>query len=428
MNILSRCFRLFIVLSGFFAISANAALEIEISGGSAQQIPIAIVPFSQSSTNLQEKIADIIAADLRRSGLFRVLETAGVAARPTEISQIKYADWSVLQAQAISVGNVVALPGNRLKVTFGLADVLKQNALVSMEYNIAPSQLRLTAHKIADVIYQKLTGEGPIFASRIAYINKTSGRYALQVADADGVNPQTIVSSSEPIISPAWSPDGSSIAYVSFEKKKPIIFIQSLTTGQRITLANFKGNNSAPAWSPDGRRLAIVLSHSANSQVYTINADGTGLKQLTKSNAIDTEPAWSPDGKWIYFTSDRGGNPQIYKVSALGGEAQRVTFQGEHNLSPHFSPDGKYLAVVRKEGGRYSIASQDLINGQVQILSEGGQDESPSYAPNGRVILYATRAGGRGALAAVSSDGRVKQRLSDSGGDVREPSWGPLLN
>jgi len=428
---MKKLFKLFqpvlFLIAALTSTVAHAALEIEISGGSAQQIPIAIVPFGQATAN-QDKIADIIAADLRRSGLFRVLETSGVSSRPTEVSQVKYAEWAVLQAQAITVGNVTVLPGNRLKVTFGLADVLKQTQLVTMEYNIAPNQLRLTAHKIADVIYQKLTGEGPIFASRIAYINKTKNRYALQVADADGVNAQTVVSSSEPIISPAWSPDGTRIAYVSFEKKKPIIFVQSLTTGQRLTLANFKGNNSAPTWSPDGSKLAIVLSHSANSQLYTINADGTGLKQVTKSSAIDTEPNWSPDGKWIYFTSDRGGNPQIYKVSAFGGEAQRVTFQGGHNLSSHFSPDGKSLVMVRKDGAKYSIAMQDLASGQTQLLSDGGQDESPSFAPNGRVILYATRTGGRGALAAVSSDGRVKQRLSESGGDIREPSWGPLLN
>jgi len=428
---MKKLFKLFqpvlFLIAALTSTVTHAALEIEISGGSAQQIPIAIVPFGQATAN-QDKIADIIAADLRRSGLFRVLETSGVSSRPTEVSQVKYAEWAVLQAQAITVGNVTVLPGNRLKVTFGLADVLKQTQLVTMEYNIAPNQLRLTAHKIADVIYQKLTGEGPIFASRIAYINKTKNRYALQVADADGVNAQTVVSSSEPIISPAWSPDGTRIAYVSFEKKKPIIFVQSLTTGQRLTLANFKGNNSAPTWSPDGSKLAIVLSHSANSQLYTINADGTGLKQVTKSSAIDTEPNWSPDGKWIYFTSDRGGNPQIYKVSAFGGEAQRVTFQGGHNLSSHFSPDGKSLVMVRKDGAKYSIAMQDLATGQTQLLSDGGQDESPSFAPNGRVILYATRTGGRGALAAVSSDGRVKQRLSESGGDIREPSWGPLLN
>jgi len=405
---------------------ANAALEIEISGGGAQQVPIAIVPFAQG--DVQENIANIIGADLRRSGMFRVLETGGIVSRPTDVTQIKYAEWAALQAQAIAVGRIEVLPGNRLKVSFKLADVLKQNQLVGMEYNIAPNQLRLTAHKIADVIYEKLTGEIGNAASRIAYINKAKGHYALQVADADGENPQTVVYSGEPIISPSWSPDGTKIAYVSFEKKKPIIYIQSLMTGQRIVLANFKGNNSAPSWSPDGNKLAIVLTYAANSQVYTINADGTALKLLTKSNAIDTEPTWSPDAKWIYFSSDRGGSPQIYKVSALGGEAQRVTFEGNYNLSPHFSPDGKLLAMIRNDGGKFRVALQDLTSGQVQLLSEGAQDESPSFAPNGRMILYATRIGVRGTLAAVSSDGRVKQRLSESGGDVREPTWGPLLN
>lgn len=407
---------------------AHAALEIEISGGSAQQIPIAIVPFAQTSINGQDNLANIIAADLRRSGLFKALETGGVASRPSSLAQVKYGDWIALQAQALAVGNVEAIAGNRLKVSFELADVLKQSKLTGADYNIAPHQLRATAHKIADAIYQQLTGEAGIFASRIAYINKSKGRYALQVADADGANAQTVISSNEPIISPAWSPDGSKIAYVSFEKKKPIIFVQSLMTGQRITLASFKGNNSAPAWSPDGSKLAVVLTYAANSQVYIINADGTGLKQLTKSSAIDTEPTWSPDAKWVYFSSDRGGRPQIYKVSSIGGEAQRVTFEGGQNLSPRFSPDGKSLAMIRNDGGKFRVALQDIASGQVQLLSEGSQDESPSFAPNGRVILYATKIGGKGALAAVSSDGRVKQHLRESGGDIREPAWGPLLN
>ena len=416
-----------VVLSAslFVTTLANAALEIEISGGSAQQVPIAIVPFAQSG-NESDNISSIVAADLKRSGLFKVLETGGVVNRPSDITQIKFSEWSNLQAQALAVGTVEAMPNNRLKVTFQLADVLKQTQLTGMQYTIAPNQIRATAHKIADVIYQKLTGESGIFASRIAYITKANGRYMLKVADADGENPLTMVSSKEPIISPAWSPEGSRIAYVSFEKKKPIVYIQSLS-GQRSVLAGFKGNNSAPAWSPDGNKLAIVLTYGANSQVYTINADGSNLNRITKGGAIDTEPTWSTDAKWIYFTSDRGGRPQIYKVPASGGDPQRVTFEGAYNVSPRFSPDGKSLAMIRNDGGKFRVALQELTSGQVQLLSDGSQDESPSFAPNGRVILYATRSSGHGALAAVSADGRVKQKLNESGGDIREPAWGPLM-
>lgn len=411
--------------------TSHAALTIEIVGGAAQQIPIAIVPFAQPAslqTAQQDTLANIIGADLRRSGLFRVLETRGVANQPTDISQVRYPEWAALQAQALTIGNVEALPGNRLKVTFRLLDVLKQNQLVGMEYNIAPNQLRMTAHKIADVIYEKLTGETGVFATRISYVSKVGKRYTLQVADADGFSPQTVVSSAEPIISPTWSHDGTKLAYVSFERKKPIVFIQSLVSGQRTVLANFKGNNSAPSWSPDDRKLAIVLTHGANSQIYTINADGTGLQQITRTTAIDTEPVWSPDGSSIFFTSDRGGSPQIYRMPASGGQAQRVTFDGSYNVSPRLSPDGKSLAYIKRDEGRFRVALQDLATGQVQVLSDTARDESPSFAPNGRMLLYATSMGGKGTLAAVSADGRVKQRLSDTGGDVREPAWGPRVN
>ncbi|HEX5539317.1 MAG TPA: Tol-Pal system beta propeller repeat protein TolB [Methylophilaceae bacterium] len=407
-------------------LAGRAELTIEIVGGAAQQIPIAIVPFAQGARQ-QEDIAAIISADLRRSGLFRVLETRGVASQPHDIAEVKYADWANLQAQALTIGKVEPLPGNRLKVSFRLLDVLKQAPLAGLEYDISASQMRNTAHRIADVIYEKLTGEPGVFATRITYVSKTHGRYSLQVADADGYNPQTVVSSKEPIISPAWSPDGTKLAYVSFEKKKPIVYVQSLVSGQRYVLANFKGNNSAPAWSPDGQRLAVVLTHGANSQLYLIKADGTGLKLLTQSRSIDTEPAWSPDGKSIYFTSDRGGSPQIYRMPAVGGAAQRVTFEGGYNVSPRISPDGKLLAFIQREQGSFHVALQDLTTGQVQTLSDTSQDESPSFAPNGRMILYATSIGGKGTLAAVSVDGRVKQRLSETGGDVREPAWGPAI-
>ncbi|PPD18807.1 MAG: Tol-Pal system beta propeller repeat protein TolB [Methylotenera sp.] len=423
-----KLFKLMAFLASFLAANIScAALDIEISGGSAQQIPIAIVPFANAGAT-KDNMSEIISADLKRSGLFRVLETRGMANLPTSPAQIKYAEWVALQAQALTVGNIEPIAGGRFKVSFQLMDALKQTQLAGMDYQITPSQVRTTAHKIADIIYQKLTGEPGAFASRIAYITKIGKRYALQVADADGFNPQTVVSSNEPIISPAWSPDGSKLAYVSFEKKKPIIFVQSLTSGKREVLANFKGNNSAPSWSPDGSKLAIVLTYGANSQVHTINANGSGLKLITKSNAIDTEPVFSPDGSHIYFSSDRGGKPQIYKVAVDGGTPSRVTFEGAYNVSPKFSPDGKSLAYIRNDGGKFKVALQDLATGQVQLLSEGSQDESPSFAPNGRVILYATKARGRGALAAVSSDGKVRQRLNDAVGDVREPAWGPLLN
>jgi len=425
----------FVFLLGFFItalpIASQAALTIEIVGGAAQQIPIAITPFSQPAnltTNQQDTIANVVGADLRRSGLFRVLETRGVANQPTDVSQIRYPEWAALQAQALTIGTVETLPGNRLKVTFRLMDVLKQTQLVGMEYNIAPNQLRMTGHKIADAIYEKLTGEQGVFATRISYVSKAGSRYALQVADVDGFNPQTVVSSQEPIISPKWSPDGTKLAYVSFERKKPIVFIQSLVSGQRTVLANFKGNNSAPSWSPDGKKLAIVLTHGANSQVYVINADGTGLQQLTRTSAIDTEPVWSADGQYIYFTSDRGGSPQIYRMFSTGANPQRITFDGSYNVSPRISPDGKSLAYIKRDEGKFRVAIQDLASGQVQVLSETTKDESPSFAPNGRMILYATQMSGKGTLAAVSSDGRVKQRLSETSGDVREPAWGPRID
>jgi TolB protein len=420
---------LLVVLVFLLPLTTRAELTVEIVGGAAQQIPIAIVPFSAPAASaLQDNIATVVGADLQRSGLFRVLEARGVTSQPHTLAEVKYADWSAIQAQALTIGTVESLPGGRLKVSFRLLDVLKQNQLLAMEFNIAQTQQRTTAHKIADLIYEKLTGEKGVFATRITYVNKLNGRYQLQVADADGFNPQTVVSSKEPIISPSWSPDGNKLAYVSFEKKKPIIFVQSLVSGQRTVLANFKGNNSAPAWSPDGTRLAIVLTYSANSQIYVINADGSGLQQVSFSSGIDTEPEWSPDGGAIYFTSNRGGGPQIYRMPAAGGEAKRITFEGGYNVSPHISPDGKLLTYVKQDTKGFRIAVQDLATGQVQTLSETTQDESPSFAPNGRMILYATNIGGKGSLAAVSVDGRVKQKLTDNGGDVREPTWGFAIN
>jgi len=405
--------------------SRGAQLTIEIIGGGATQTPIAIVPFAGES-DYPLGITGIVAADLQRSGLFRLVEPG--SARPAEPLSVAFADYRGRGAEAVVIGSMTPAAGGQVNVRFFLLDAVKQTQLSGFSYTIAPAQFRSVAHKIADVIYEALTGDKGVFSTRIAYIVKQGRRHMLQVADADGYGPQTIVNSEEPLLSPAWSPDGTRLAYVSFEAKKPVVFVQELASGRKQALANFKGSNSAPTWSPDGRRLVVTLTKDGNSQLYTINADGSGAQRLGSSGAIDTEANFAPDGNSVLFVSDRGGGPQIYRYTFGSGAVERMTFEGSFNTSPRHAPDGRSFAFLKREGNRYNIAVQDIASRQVQVLTQGVSDESPSFAPNGRMILYASVQGGRGILAAVSSDGRVKQRLSSTvGGDVREPAWGPLV-
>lgn len=418
-------FRILLPLAaGVFGLHAHAALEIQVTGGAASRIPVALIPFQPAPNSPAPELTSIIGQDLLRSGQISLVDTAGQQL-PHEPAQIDYPAWRGKGADAIVIGQVIGLPGGRFEVRFRLMDAVRQTQLAGLSFNVGADQWRAAAHKIADIIYEKLTGIPGVFSSRIAYVQKRGAQYELRVADADGQNWQTIVRSREPIISPAFSHDGQRLAYVSFENKKPIVYVQSLRDGRRRTLAAFKGSNSAPAWSPDGKRLALTLTRDAGSQIYLINADGGGVTRLTRSGAIDTEPVWSPDGQWIYFTSDRGGSPQIYRVSSKGGEAKRISFEGEYNVSPDVSPDGKYLAYIQRDDGRFRVVLHELAGGQVRVLTDSAHDESPSFAPNGQLLLYATLSGGRGVLGTVSLDGRTKARLSESGTDAREPSWGP---
>ena len=415
-----------VMIVAFSSPPARAALDIEIIGSGANQIPIAIAPF-RAEEGLPTRLTSVITADLVRSGLFKSVDPGGVVPIPHEPEQINYPQWKARGAEALVIGNVVQRDG-QYEISFRLMDVLKGTQLTGFLYRASPAQLRLTAHKIADAIYEKMTGDPGVFSTKITYVMKRSNTsYLLQVADADGFDPQTVLSSTEPIISPSWSPDGTRLAYVSFENRKPIVYVQTLATKQRRAVANFTGSNSAPAWSPDGRRLAVTLTKDGGSQIYSIPADGGSATRLTNSSGIDTEPNFSPDGQWIIFTSDRGGGPQIYRMPSSGGQAQRLTFEGSYNVSPRHSPDGKSFTFIQRQGGRFNVAVQDFATRQMQQLTDGTIDESPSFAPNGRMILYASDVRGRGILAAVSSDGRVKQRFTEQGGDVREPAWGPLV-
>ncbi len=423
-----RFARLGLAALAFVAASgvAHAQLKFEISGTGANQIPIAIANFQTDGSPPQD-VAQIVRDDLSRSGLFK-----NVDAGPTPLSDtaaVNFGEWKGRGADAVAVGSVSRLADGRVDVRFKLYDTARQVDLGGLALTSTQASLRLSAHRVADFIYEKLTGQKGAFSTRIAYVVKQGPqRYLLQIADSDGYNPQNALVSREPIISPAWSPDGTRLAYVSFEARKPVIYVHTVASGQRVPVANFKGSNSAPAWSPDGRSLAVTLTRDGNSQVYLIGADGSNARRLTQSNGIDTEPVFSPDGASIYFTSDRGGGPQIYRMSASGGDAQRVTFKGDYNISPRISPDGRTLVYVSRRGGRFQLFELDLGSQQELGLTDTVKDESPSFAPNGQMIVYATEVGGRGVLAMVSADGRVKNRITTTqGGDVREPTWGPFL-
>jgi len=406
------------------ALPACAELTIEITGAGEHQIPIAVVPFA-GEEKLAQGIIGVVAADLARSGLFRLVDPGARA--PHQPGDVVYADWA--GTDALAIGSVTQDANGRVAVQFRLMDLVRKTELLGQSVSARDSQLRSIGHRIADIIFEKLTGTRGVFSTRIAYVNKERGNYRLVVADSDGYGEQTVLSSAETIMSPAWSPDGSHLAYVSFEKRHAVVFVQSLLTGQRLLLAGFEGSNSAPAWSPDGRQLAIVLTRDGSSQIYLIRPDGSGLRRISFSGAIDTEPAFSPDGQYILFTSDRGGSPQIYRMPADGkGNAERMTFDEGTAFSPRYSPDGKSFAFTHLVSGAFYISVQDFATQQMQMLTAGGWEKRPSFAPNGKMLLFANDVQGRGILSTVSSDGRVKQRMLPQSGDIREPTWGPFLN
>ncbi|MBI5889542.1 MAG: Tol-Pal system protein TolB [Nitrosomonadales bacterium] len=405
------------------ALSARAELTIEITGAGEHQIPVSLVRFAGEEQMTGQSVSSVVSNDLLRTGLFKLVDPAGKV--PHEPSEIAYAEWPGVDA--LLIGKVRSLDGGRVEVRFRLMDMVRQTELVGLAVTAKKEQLRAIAHRVADLVYEKLTGAAGVFSTRIAYVNREGKKYRLVVADSDGFGEQTLLALNEPIMSPAWSPDGKQLAYVSFERGHAAVFVQSLATRQRIMVADFPGSNSAPTWSPDGQQLALVLTRDGISQLYLARSDGSNLRRITFSEAIDTEPNFLPDGKTLLFTSDRGGSAQIYRVPVEGGYAERLTFEGSNNFSPRVSPDGKYFVFSHFVDGVFYIAVQDFENKQMQVLTSGGWEKKPSFAPNGKLVLFATESQGRGILATVSSDGRVKQKMVAQRGDIREPIWGPFL-
>jgi TolB protein len=406
-------------------VAAHAQVRVEIAGVSGTQIPVAVAAFADESV-APDQISSIIRADLERSGVFKVIDARQAI---SDSASVDLGAFKASGADALVVGSVSRMPDGRFQVRYKLMDTVKQTQLSQLSDAVGARNTRLEAHRIADDIYEKLTGVRGIFSTRISYVKVNPGKgnhsYELVVADADGENEQVAAFGRESIFSPSWSPDGTKVAYVSLEKQKPIVYVQNLVTGQRQILSNEKGNNSAPVWSPDGTRLALSLSKTGNTQIFIVNVDGSGLRRLTNGADIDTEAQFSGDGQSIYFVSNRSGGAQIYKMSVNGGQPTRVTFNGRENISPRISPDGKTLAWISQRDGVYCLYAMDLASGQEQRLAEGATE--PSFSPNGKYIMYANKGGGRASLAVVSVDGRVKQRLSTQAGNIKEPSWGPFM-
>ena len=410
--------------------TAHANLTIEITRGSDQALPIGVVPFEQASS-LSEDVAQIIQDDLQRSGYFAPLERSAMFEQPTRPEEVAFGPWRSLDVRYLVVGNAEET-ADGYQVSAALMDISGQRQMLTESVTTQGSGLRSAAHYLSDQIFEAITDIQGAFSTRIAYVTANgvgdNMQFALYVADSDGRNNQEILSSDQPILSPAWSPDGEKLAYVSFESGRPAIYAQQLSSGQRVKLTSFEGINSAPAWSPDGRRLAMSLSKDGQPEIYIMNLADRSLTRITNNSSIDTEPSWAPDGRSLLFTSDRSGGPQIYRHSLASQETQRLTFTGNYNARGRFSPDGEDIFLIHRSSRGYQVARQDLSSNRLVALSDSSQDESPSVAPNGTMVIFATQRGNTGVLSAVSADGRSSFRLPSPQGDVREPAWSPFMN
>lgn len=427
-------YRLFVCLILLSALPARAQLVIDITQGADDALPIAVIPLAWAGSGpVPFDVSRQVETDLARSGKFAPMARGDMLERPATREQVDFADWALLGADVLVIGELLSLGADSYAIEVKAFNIFSREEILATRLPVQQTQLRAASHRIADMVYEAVVGERGVFSTRIAYVTMErrgdEQKYSLVVADADGENPVPILRSGEPVMSPSWSPDARQLAYVSFEKGTPAIYVQDVATQQRRAVTSEAGVNGAPSWSPDGRRLALTLSkNTGNLDIYVLHIATGNLTRMTTSSAIDTEPEWSGDGRTLYFTSDRSGGPQAYQMSADGGGIRRITFEGVYNARPRVSPDQSSIAVVHNDRGRYRIGIVDLETSSLRVLTDGSLDESPSYAPNGSMLIYASQDSGKGVLRAVSVDGRFQVRLGSLAGDVREPVWSPFAD
>lgn len=423
--------KIFLLLfAALFCSNAHALLEIEVTQGVESAMPLAITPVDGDVPIVATLLESVVFSDLHRSGYFSIVDKKNYPQQKIKLDQVDYDVWRNMGIEALLSMRANAAGEDQIRVQFELYDLVRKSRALGHSVTVNKNQLRKVAHKISDLVFEKLTGIKGAFSTRIAYVSESAGatskKYQLQVADADGYNPRTIFSSSKQLMSPAWSPDGRRVAYVSFENDRSEIYVQDVSTGKRTKISSQPGINSAPAWSPDGSSIALTLSSSGDPEVYILEVESGKLRKLTNHYGIDTEATWSPNGRFIYFTSNRSGSPQIYQIPFGGGSPKRLTFEGNYNAAPSVSLDGKTIAMVHRNDDGYRIGVLDIESNTFRLVTDGVLDEAPSFAPNGSMIIFSTRHNNSTVLSAVSTDGRVKQRLRLQKEKVREPAWSPF--
>jgi TolB protein len=414
-----------------------AAVTVDITQGNVQPMPIAIADFLGGAAGDNESaqgVSQIIAANLRRSGLFAPIDPAAFLEKIVSVDAVpRFPDWRTINAQALVTGRVTRQPDGRLKAEFRLWDVQAGAQLDGKQYFTTPENWRRIAHIISDAIYEKLTGEKGYFDSRVVFVDETGPAERrikrLAIMDQDGANVRYLTRGDELVLTPRFSPSTQEITYMAYGAGDPRVYLLNIETGQREIVGNFPGMSFAPRFSPDGQRVVMSLQEGSNANIFVMDLRSKAMTRLTDTPAIDTAPSYSPDGTRLCFESDRGGRPQIYVMGASGGQAQRISFGDGSYSTPVWSPRGDYIAFTRQAGGKFAIGVMKPDGTGERVLTEGFHNEGPTFAPNGRVIMFFRDPGGNAGPSLYTIDIAGRNELREpTPAFASDPAWSPLLS